>query len=258
MVMTSWAEIGDRGRYDLVFMTWGAVELMTAIIAVNLGTLIPLGGVSKTPKAATQTSRPVPKISGPVAGTAVHVSHGDVDSIFSADRGGSSKPKSQDRDSTQTITYRPNTAYFPSGYNNTGVTRFHDDESNLDFDIEAPSTRSPRKLKKPCPTSRFSGSTTYTIDTRRTSNWSQFSGFTYYSQSSPELGSTQENTDLTRVGATELAEIVEHPGREREGNVETTTQQTEIRVFSEEEGRSGDFPAIFLEDDSKYVHSPRV
>lgn len=256
--MTSWAEIGDRGRYDLVFLTWGAVELMTAIIAVNLGTLVPLGGMSKTSKATVQASRSIPKISSPVAGTAVHVSHGDVDSIFSPGGGRSSKSKSHDRDSTQTITYRPNTAYFPAGYNNSGVTRFYDDESNLDFDIEAPSTRSPRKLKKPCPTSRFSGSTTYTIDTRRTSDWSQFSGFTYYSQSSPEFGNVQENAESTQMGGTELVEFVEHPGRERGGEVDTPIQQTEIRVFSEEEGRSGDFPTIFLEDELKYPNSPRA
>jgi hypothetical protein len=263
MVVTSWAEIGDRGKYDLSFMTWGTIELTTAMIAVNLGTLIPLGGAINTPNVEPQNTRSIPKISGPVAGSAVHVSHGDVDSIFGTERSGTSKSKSHNkRHSGQTIMYRPNTAYFPASYTYPGLTRFHDDESNLDFDIAAPSTRSTRKLRKPLPPSRFSGSTTYTVDTRRISDWSQLSGFTYYSQasshaSSHEFSNTQESNGGARGGAKELEEITKYPGRISDCGGDTSPQNEEIRVVSEEDGRSGDFPTIFLEDASRHAYSFR-
>lgn len=46
--------------------------------------------------------------------------------------------------------------------------RFHDPESNLDFDIESPSHTRTRTLRS------------QTTHTRNLSDWSQFSGFTYY------------------------------------------------------------------------------
>ncbi|KAL6172655.1 hypothetical protein ACJQWK_01803 [Exserohilum turcicum] len=259
MVATSWAQIGDRGKYDLSLMTWGAIELLIAMIAVNLGALLPLRRAFQTPS-ASEAPRAVPKISGPVAGSAVHVSHGDVDSIFSIDptaNNDKSQSRPNKRYSTQTIMYRPNTAYFPAGYDESGITRFHDDESNLDFDIESPSTRSKRKLTKPFPLSRFSGSTTFTHDTRRTSDWSQFSGFTYYSHNSlHDFGNTKENTGETVISATELDDISRSFGVWHE-----VDQREEIHVVSEndeEERQHRRFPTIFLEDDSKYVYSQRV
>ncbi|EUC39916.1 hypothetical protein COCMIDRAFT_110169 [Bipolaris oryzae ATCC 44560] len=259
MVILYWAEVGDRGRYDLSFMTWGTVELTTAMIAVNLGTLIPLGGAIKTPTTEPPTRRPLPKISGPVAGSAVHVSHGDVDSIFNAEPSTFSESKQRNsRYSGQTIMYRPNTAYFPASYTHPGLTRFHDDESNLDFDIETPSTRSTRKLRKPFPPSRFSGSTTYTVDTRRISDWSQLSGFTYYSHaSSLELSNPQESTNRMSVGPKELDEFNMHFGRDSGSGSSDGDQNQEIRVVSDEERRSGGFPTIFLEDDVRHVYSHR-
>ncbi|EMD87339.1 hypothetical protein COCC4DRAFT_134658 [Bipolaris maydis ATCC 48331] len=259
MVVVSWAEVGDRGKYDLSFMTWGTVELTTAMIAVNLGTLIPLGGAIKTPTTEPPTRRSPPKISGPVAGSAIHVSHGDVDSIFNAEPSASSESKQRNsRYSGKTIMYRPNTAYFPASYTHPGLTRFHDDESNLDFDIETPSTRSTRKLRKPFPPSRFSGSTTYTVDTRRASDWSQLSGFTYYSHaSSPEFSNSQESTNRMSVGPKELDEFNMCSGRDSGSGSSAGDENQEIRVVSDEERRSGGFPTIFLEDDVRHVYSPR-
>ena len=260
MVATTWVEIGARGKSDLSFMTLGVVELLTAMIAVNFSTLLPLTRAIERPQPPRTSPSMSRLISGPVAGSAVHVTHGDVESIFSANGNANSNSNSQNsRYSGQTVIYRPNTAYFPASYNNrhdNNLTRFHDDESNLDFDIEAPSVRSTRKLTKPCPPSRFSGSTTYTNETRRVSDWSQFSGFTYYS--SGDSDTAKEKKGRARVSAKELAEIAKSLGVRR--HISNGDYEKEIRVVSqgsEESQFSGDaFPAIFLEDDSERMYSP--
>lgn len=64
--------------------------------------------------------------------------------------------------STETVIHRPDAPHLLS-------LRFHDDESNLDFDIETPSIRTPTR------TLRSRGT-----HSRNVSDWSQFSGFTYY------------------------------------------------------------------------------
>ncbi|KAF1363880.1 hypothetical protein EJ07DRAFT_151963 [Lizonia empirigonia] len=64
--------------------------------------------------------------------------------------------------STDTVIHRPNAPHLLS-------IRFHDDESNLDFDIETPNTRTRTH------TLRSRGT-----HSRNVSDWSQFSGFTYY------------------------------------------------------------------------------
>lgn len=261
MVATSWAEIGARGKNDLSFMTLGIVELLTAMIAVNLSTLLPLSSAIKRPQPPRTSPSKSRLISGPVAGSAVHVTHGDVESIFSANANGNSNSQNS-RFSGQTIIYRPNTAYFPASYNNrqdNNLTRFHDDESNLDFDIEAPSVRSTRKLTKPCPPSRFSGSTTYTNETCRVSDWSQFSGFKYYTNnSSGDIDTTKEKKSRARFSAKELAEIAKSLGVRRqfsngdfEKEIRVVSQRSEDSEFS-----SDAFPSIFLEDDSERVYSP--
>ncbi|RAR01430.1 hypothetical protein DDE82_006534 [Stemphylium lycopersici] len=261
MVATSWAEIGARGKNDLSFMTLGIVELLTAMIAVNLSTLLPLSSAIKRPQPPRTSPSKSRLISGPVAGSAVHVTHGDVESIFSANANGNSNSQNS-RFSGQTIIYRPNTAYFPASYNNrqdNNLTRFHDDESNLDFDIEAPSVRSTRKLTKPCPPSRFSGSTTYTNETCRVSDWSQFSGFKYYTNnSSGDIDTTKEKKSRARFSAKELTEIAKSLGVRRQFS--NGDYEKEIRVVSQRsedsEFSSDAFPSIFLEDDSERVYSP--
>jgi hypothetical protein len=93
------------------------------------------------------------------------------------------------RHSTQTVIYRPNTAYFPSH-----IQRFHDDESNLDFDIETQSSRT---------------RTAPSQHTRNVSDWSQFSGFTYYTNATEER---RVSGKRGRVSTLELEEIVKSLG----------------------------------------------
>jgi hypothetical protein len=63
--------------------------------------------------------------------------------------------------STDTVIRRPSASYAPT-------LRYHDDESNLDFDIETPNR------------SRTNTMRSRGTHTRNVSDWSQFSGFTYY------------------------------------------------------------------------------
>lgn len=68
---------------------------------------------------------------------------------------------SNTRASTDTVIRRPSASYAPS-------LRYHDDESNLDFDIETPNRTRTNTMR-----SRGTHA-------RNVSDWSQFSGFTYY------------------------------------------------------------------------------
>lgn len=99
------------------------------------------------------------------------------------------------RYSSQTVIYRPNTAYFPS------FTRFHDDVSNLDFDIETPVSRSRTQ------TLRSRGN-----HSRNVSDWSQFSGFTYYTNPAepPEIEPSRMLS--ANASATELTDIIKGLG----------------------------------------------
>ncbi|OAL55275.1 hypothetical protein IQ07DRAFT_638971 [Pyrenochaeta sp. DS3sAY3a] len=99
------------------------------------------------------------------------------------------------RYSSQTVIYRPNTAYNPS------FTRFHDDVSNLDFDIETPASRSRTQ------TLRSRGN-----HSRNVSDWSQFSGFTYYTNPAepPEIEPSRMRS--ADASATELSEIIKGLG----------------------------------------------
>lgn len=63
--------------------------------------------------------------------------------------------------STDTVIWRPSASYASN-------LRYHDDESNLDFDIETPNRTRTNTM-------RSRGT-----HTRNLSDWSQFSGFTYY------------------------------------------------------------------------------
>jgi hypothetical protein len=150
----------------------------------------------------------------------VHVESGSYDSCTS-------------RHSSQTVIYRPNTAYFPG----QDMYKFHDDESNLTFDVKTPSTRSPTKSRK-------SGVSTETEDSRRVSDWSQFSGFTYYTNATSD--GAEENGDekakkegRKRVDTAELEEIAKSLGIEREkwegvGESEKDEEGVEMRKEEEE------------------------
>jgi hypothetical protein len=146
----------------------------------------------------------------------VHVESGSYDSCAS-------------RHSSQTVIYRPNTAYFPG----QDMYTFHDDESNLTFDIKTPSTRSPAKSRK-------SGVSTETEDNRRVSDWSQFSGFTYYtnatSDGAEEEGGEKLEKGRARVSTLELEEITKSLGIAREKwENEKEGEAVEVRDGEEKE-----------------------
>jgi hypothetical protein len=185
MVTTSWATVGYRNYYDLTFITWAVVELSAWILTANIPAVYHLLFVGEFKR---------PTISDPIADSFAHF----AGSTYEAETCNS-------RYSSQTVIYRPNTAYFPGG--GEGVMRFHDDESNLTFDIKTPSTRSPAKS---CKTGKSS-----TEDTRRVSDWSQFSGFTYYTNATSEEEGEEKKEGRKRVVSTELEEIVKSLGIER-------------------------------------------
>jgi hypothetical protein len=256
MVVTSWARIGHRNSFDLTFTTWGIVEFLISMIAVNLSTLAPLGRAIRNPNAARCEAPRVAVISGPVAGSTVHLIHGDVDDLvpsysefYEPDR---EEPynSNNSRYSGQTIIYRPDTAYFPShGNNNNSLMRFHDDESNLDFDIETPSIRSsPRKITKSGPSSRFSVST---VSTRRMSGWSQLSGFSYstHKDSDAVADFEKEKSGRVMLTAVQLEEIGKSPGLKRHSSHGLWDKGVNPFEDNSEDGGSSVAPTIFLEDD---------
>ncbi|KAI4631204.1 hypothetical protein J4E83_002735 [Alternaria metachromatica] len=262
-VYTSWGHVGHRNNFDLNFTTWGMIEFLAAMIAVNLSTLVPLGRAIRDPLDTPRKAPRVAAISGPVAGSTVHLIHGDVDDLVPS-YSESYEPEMDDsynsynsRYSGQTVIYRPDTAYFPShGHNNNSLTRFHDDESNLDFDIEAPSTRSsPRRVTKPGPSSRFSVST---VSTRRVSDWSQLSDFTYSPPKDSDADFEKAMSGRARISASELEEIVKSLGLKRQSSNEIWDK--EIGLFEEksEDGGSSVAPTIYLEDDEDAVDSAGV
>lgn len=252
MVVTSWAEVGYRNNFDLNFTTWGICEFLTAMIAVNLSTLLPLGRAIRSPANAARDAPRSVGISGPVAGSTVHLLHGDVDEVvpsYSETYPEETNHSYNSRYSGQTVIYRPDTAYFPSHFQqgNHSLSRFHDDESNLDFDIEAPSTRSspPRKTTKLGPSSRFSASTVST-HTRRVSDWSQLSGD---SHKDSEADFEKEKSGRVRVSAVELEEIVKSLGLKRHGSHRTWDKELGSSEDKSEDGGSSVAPTIYLEDD---------
>ncbi|CAA9963706.1 hypothetical protein PTMSG1_07066 [Pyrenophora teres f. maculata] len=265
LVLTSWVSVGYRGNFNLSYITWGLAEVLATIIAVNLPTLLPLGKAISKPAAPTPASTPAPRlgaISGPVAGSAVHVTHGDVDSVVTT------YPRSHNYTySGQTIVCRPNTAYFPSSKkdisydeSNGSITRFYDDESNLEFDIETPSTRSTRKLTKPCPPSRFSGSTTCT---RRVSEWSQLSGYTYFTDSGSDSDNAREKSGKARVSVQEVDTVMKGLGLQRKSSlgiwdpatiIESDNSDQEVETVQKKKHNS--IPQIFLEIDGKRLSIP--
>ncbi|RMZ72811.1 hypothetical protein GMOD_00009860 [Pyrenophora seminiperda CCB06] len=255
LVITSWAKIGHRDNFNLSYITWGLAEVLATIIAVNLPTLLPFSKAIGKPAASAAVPRLGP-ISGPVAGSAVHVTHGDVDSVV-----GSYQRSHNYTYSGQTIVYRPNTAYFPTSkkeISNGSITRFYDDESNLEFEIETPSTRSTRKLTKPCPASRFSGSTTCT---RRVSDWSQMSGYTYFTDSGSDSDSA-EKSGKARVSVQEVDTVIKGLGLQRKSSlgiwdpatiVDSDNSDQEAEIVQK---KHNSIPQIFLEIDGERLSIP--
>jgi len=260
LVFTSWAKVGYRDNFNLSYITWGLAEVLTAIIAVNLPALLPLSkAVGKSP--ASTTGPRLGPISSPVAGSAVHVTHGDVDSVVS------SYPRSHNYTySGQTIVYRPNTAYYPTNKkemsnddSNGSITRFYDDESNLEFDIETPSTRSTRKLTKPCPPSRFSGSTTCT---RRVSDWSQLSGYTYFTDSGSDSDNAREKSGKAKVSVQEVDTVMKSLGLQRKSSLGIWDPATMVDSDNSDheaeavQKKHNSIPQIFLEIDGERLSIP--
>ncbi|KAL1795519.1 hypothetical protein ACET3X_005743 [Alternaria dauci] len=253
MVVTSWAEVGYRNNFDLNFTTWGICEFLTAMIAVNLSTLLPLGRAIRGSDSAARAAPRSVGISGPVAGSTVHLLHGDVDEVvpsYSETYNHETNHSYNSRYSGQTVIYKPDTAYFPTHFQhgNRSLSRFHDDESNLDFDIEAPSTRSspPRKTKLG-PSSRFSVST---ASTRRVSDWSQLSAD---SHKGSEADFDKEKSGRVRVSAIELEEIVKNLGLKRHSSHGIWDKEFGQSEDKSEDGGSSVAPTIYLEDDDVEV-----
>lgn len=146
---------------------WSIIELSTALAAVNF-LLLALSADALIP--CLYKRRPIS------VGTIHRISIQPTD-----------MPSHNSRYSSTTVIYRPDTAYYPR------QSRFHDDISNLDFDIETPA-------------SRLSNPTILSQDawhhTRNTSTWSRFSGFTY-------SASTIEPRDVPDRSLMEMGEIIQ-------------------------------------------------
>ncbi|KAF2855335.1 hypothetical protein T440DRAFT_504755 [Plenodomus tracheiphilus IPT5] len=188
---------------------WSAIELTTALIAINLPTLPPLPTKLNS---ILPTTHSRPKISAPQLQNP-STPHASTHSRYSS----------------QTVIYRPNTVYHP-----TNRTRFHDTESNLTFDIETQSSRTHTRTHTMQTRSR-----THTMRMRNTghsrnvSDWSQFSGFTYYTDPSepPDLGRDEESE-----GSTELEEIIRSLGLDqKEGGVGGMEGTSDERVGDDED-----------------------
>jgi hypothetical protein len=155
----------DLSGYNVPAVLWAAVELSTAITSTCLYTL----GIWIKPN---------------------HHSTGDIPRIqhhISLPQP-ITQPTYHPNSSSQTVIYRPNTVYTP-------VTRFHDNVSNLDFDIETPATRTR--------THTMRSRTTRNTQSRPGSTWSQFSGFTYYTnpaESTIELGHHTSESATNELG----------------------------------------------------------
>jgi hypothetical protein len=246
MVITSWATIGYRNHYDLSFNTWAVVELSAWVLAANMPPLYAFF-FSIIPS----LRKPRQNISAPITNTFVHTAGSTYDA-----------ESCNSRNSSQTVIYRPNTAYFPNHSNSDSITRFHDDESNLTFDIKTPSTHSPAKSQK-------SGTLTETGDSRRVSDWSQFSGFTYYTNGTSDQDEDREEgkeKGRARVSTLELEEITKSLGIERGrwekeegGERGEAGGEEENEVETEEsEGSDGDSVSLQSEADSSEVTVQRV
>jgi hypothetical protein len=166
--------------YNYNVHLWSAIDLTAGLIATCLYTL---GSLTTSPRQSTRNT------------------HRSVSQIMHPEP--SEQPSYHPNFSSQTVIYRPNTAYVP-------VRRFHDNVSNLDFDIETPATRTR--------THTMRSIATRNTQSRPASTWSQFSGFTYYTnpaESTIELSHHRSR----RVSTTELENIVQSLGLGRsDGN----------------------------------------
>jgi hypothetical protein len=167
------SQVKDIHSFKLYVGFWSAVELTTGMTATCLYVLGSL--ISSTPR-FTQNIR--------------HIEHHTTMPEPSA------HPPYHANSSSQTVIYRPNTAYTP-------VMRYHDNISNLDFDIETPATRTR--------THTMRSRATRNTQSRPASTWSQFSGFTYYTN--PAESTIELNHQVSRrISAHELESIVQSLG----------------------------------------------
>ena len=108
---------------------------------------------------------------------------------------------SQTYASTDTVIHRPGALHLLS-------LRFHDDESNLDFDIETPNTRTRTQTLR----SRSTHS-------RNVSDWSEFSGFTYYTTTANSLhDASPRRSRVVSMNEIELRSRTTEVGRARADN----------------------------------------
>ncbi|KAF1844859.1 uncharacterized protein K460DRAFT_394652 [Cucurbitaria berberidis CBS 394.84] len=179
LVFNIWKTNETDNMHDMAFVVWSIVELATALLAASLPTLKPLGKslLESFRKRQNRTSNPIPSTSIP---------HSNYSSYHS-------------RYSSRTVIYRPNTAYLPS------LSRFHDDVSNLDFDIETRTTRTRTQTMR-----------TRTTHSRNVSDWSQFSGFTYYTTATEPPDLEHMTTRSAGASVTELEDIVKALGLGRD------------------------------------------
>ncbi|KAF3053668.1 hypothetical protein E8E11_010788 [Didymella keratinophila] len=105
--------------------------------------------------------------------------------------------------STDTVIRRPSASYAPT-------LRYHDDESNLDFDMETPNRTRTNTM-------RSRGT-----HTRNVSDWSQFSGFTYYT--------TPVNSGPTSPRRSRVASMNEMETRTRTIAVGKAADETNIGI----------------------------
>ncbi|KAF1939195.1 hypothetical protein EJ02DRAFT_264000 [Clathrospora elynae] len=178
---STWHGTSNNTINSISSAIWAMIELATALIATNLAT------THSNFRFLTNKRRPT--ISHPSALTRPNRTS-DPNTSYAS------------RYSNQTVIYRPNTAYFPS------LARFHDDESNLDFDIETTSTETARSRADTL------ASTTHT---RNVSDWSQFSGFTYYTNATEADEERRREKSRGRVSTLELEDIVKSLGLARGG-----------------------------------------
>ncbi|KAH9874862.1 hypothetical protein J1614_004349 [Plenodomus biglobosus] len=184
---------------------WSTVEITATLIALNMSTLASLAKAVH----AILTPERRPPISSPRLQNPP-TTHSSIHSRYSS----------------QTVIHRPNTAHLPT------LTRFHDTESNLTFDIATQASRTRTQTMQTRSRTHTMRTHTTGHHSRNVSDWSQFSGFTYYTNPSEPPDLAYEREDLT-----ELEEVIRNLGLDKMRNGGSETGEgTHLAVVAMREG----------------------
>ena len=200
---TSWLNsvIDDSAAHTTL---WSSIELTLGLLAASASTLQPLlasaGEHIRDRRNKTHNTK-----------------------HFSASSVSTPRPyPSESYTSTSTVIHRPNAPHLLS-------LRYHDDESNLDFDIETPQRTRTHTLR------------TRGAHSRNVSDWSQFSGFTYYTTTAASVHeASPRRSRVVSVGEMEMRTrnigVGSAGDRDGNGNIGIAVTTLSDRPVRDEEG----------------------